>query len=170
MEDAIIEVLRKTEQTICEMSDEARADYFACIKRFERQICAVAALMVIARYKLPVERFPYKSLCDVATGFGFSKGKRAFLVSILEQANLTAAERIAYLIIVHRSEATGNCVLAQKALARTVGCSISTLIRAVRKLEDLGLLKSERAADGYCLRYYPILPSSNEEEKPDNQD
>lgn len=79
---------------------------------------------------------------------------------ISENRQLTPLEKLTYLIIDSASGAKRFCWHPQKAIAEMVGCSLSTVIRAIRRLKALGLLRTEETVHGHTLRYYPLVPIS----------
>lgn len=79
---------------------------------------------------------------------------------ISENRQLTPLEKLTYLIIDSASGAKRFCWHSQKAIAEMVGCSLSTVIRAIRRLKALGLLRTEETVHGHTLRYYPLVPIS----------
>ena len=73
---------------------------------------------------------------------------------------LTHLEKLTYLIIDSASGVKRFCWHSQKAIAEMVGCSLSTVIRAIRRLKELGLLRTGETVHGHTLRYYPLVPIS----------
>lgn len=70
---------------------------------------------------------------------------------------LKPLEKLTYIMIDSACGLKSFCWPSQKALATMVGCSLSTVIRCIRRLEELGLLKTEGAVHGHTLRYYPLM-------------
>lgn len=73
---------------------------------------------------------------------------------------LTHLEKLTYLIIDSASGVKRFCWHSQKAIAEMVGCSLSTVIRAIRRLKELGLFRTGETVHGHTLRYYPLVPIS----------
>jgi hypothetical protein len=87
--------------------------------------------------------------------------------AILHDTTLSPWDRLAYLEVLSFAwESTGSdCTAAHKTMAKRLGCSVSTLKRALRKLEEAGLIERDGYGPGGTTRYRPTqltgdLPSS----------
>ena len=97
-----------------------------------------------------------------------SSGKPVFRsiipAHIANNSSLNCYEKMTYCMIDSLSGRKGFCWPSHETLAQLIGCSVRTVIRSIRRLEELGLLKQEKqnkAKYASSLRYYPQRPSSS---------
>jgi len=97
-----------------------------------------------------------------------SSGKPVFRsiipAHIANNSSLNCYEKMTYCMIDSLSGKKGYCWPSHETLAQSIGCSVRTVIRSIRRLEELGLLKQgkqDKPEHGHSLCYYPQRPSSS---------